>query len=271
MEHAELQEIESLVKLAAQKYILPKYQQVTPGVKDDGSLITEVDWNVQNYLQAELKKRYPHIEMLAEEMTEQQQLEMFNNNLSGIWCLDPLDGTRNFSSGVPFFSVSLALIQDKEITLGIVYDPLRDESFSALRNKGAWLNGQPLHRPDITYPIEQTTAIIDFKRLPVALAQKIATNPPFSSQRSFGSVALDWCYMAIGRCHLYLHGKQNLWDFAAGYVIFHEVGAQTGKAKHGFACTLQGEDVYNRTLAKRSAVLASNETLFNQWTEFLSE
>ena len=265
MNISDLQQIEAVIKQAAKKYILPRYELVTPGYKDDGSLITEVDLDVQNAIQSELNKLYPEIEMLGEEMTEQQHLDLFNNNQNGIWCLDPLDGTRNFSSGVPFFSVSLALIIDKEIRLGIVYDPVRDECFSAIKGQGAYINGKQLKTPEVNYPFDQTTAVVDFKRLPAALAQKIALTPPYSSQRSLGSVALDWCYLATARCHLYVHGKQNLWDFAAGYLVFHE--ARPDKAS--YACTLDGEDVYNRTLAKRSAVLAVNESLYKQWTKFL--
>jgi len=270
IELSQLQEISTLVKSAAQNYILPKYQQVMHGYKDDGSLITEVDLNVQNFIRDELRQRYPQIDMLAEEMTAEQHNDLFEDNQSAIWCLDPLDGTRNFSSGVAFFSISLALIVNREINMGLVYDPLRDECFCAIKDKGAWLNGDEINPTDIKQPLEQTTAIIDFKRLPASLAKKIALSPPYSSQRSFGSVALDWCYLAMGRCHLYLHGQQNLWDYAAGYLIFNETMAQTGAKHSTFACTLDGEDVYNRTLAKRSAVAAINQTLFDQWAAYLS-
>ena len=76
---------------------------------------------------------------------------------------------------------------------------------------------------------------IDFKRLDGPLATRLATEIPYASQRSFGSVALDWCWLAAGRCHIYLHGRSHLWDYAAGELILAEAG--------GYSCTLDGEPV----------------------------
>ena len=94
------------------------------------------------------------------------------------------------------------------------------------------------------------------------MAARIASQPPYSSQRSFGGVALDWCWLAAGRYHLYLHGKQNLWDYAAGYLIFTEVG--------GNACTLESEPVYDFSLKPRSAVAALDGQLFEEWCKYLN-
>ena len=89
------------------------------------------------------------------------------------------------------------------------------------------------------------------------------TNPPYQSHRSYGSVALDWCWLAAGRGQVYVHGKQNLWDYAAGSLIFSEAG--------GFACTLDGEPVFNASLQPRSAVLAINQHLFTLWRQYLHD
>jgi myo-inositol-1(or 4)-monophosphatase len=74
-------------------------------------------------------------------------------------------------------------------------------------------------------------------------------------------VALDWCWIAAGRCHLYLHGRSNLWDYAAGQLILAEAG--------GLSCTLDGEPVFVRALTPRSSVAAVDAALFNAWTEWL--
>ncbi|MCE1181993.1 MAG: hypothetical protein LWW81_06760 [Rhodocyclales bacterium] len=139
---------------------------------------------------------------------------------------------------------------------------MRDEVFSAALGAGAYLNGQPLRVPAAPPPLAKTIACIDFKRLSAPLATQLAMHPPYSSQRSIGSVALDWCWVASGRFHLYLHGSQGLWDFAAGSLILSEAG--------GHGQTLVGEAVFNNTLEKRSAVCAGDAGLFAQWTRWLA-
>jgi len=99
-------------------------------------------------------------------------------------------------------------------------------------------------------------------RVDSELAARIASAPPYNSQRSFGGVALDWCWLAVGRFHLYLHGKQNIWDYAAGYLIYKEVG--------GSACILQGDAVFDFSLSPRSAVAALDNPLFKQWCQYLN-
>ncbi len=178
-----------------------------------------------------------------------------------MWCLDPLDGTSNFAAGIPFFSVSLALLQQGKVLLGMVYDPVRNECFSASLEQGARLNGEPLQVKQTGLELKQTTALIDFKRLEQDLATRLVTAIPYASQRSFGSVALDWCWLAAGRCHLYLHGRSNIWDYAAGNMIFHAAG--------GYSCTLDGEAIFTHTLTQRSSVAAVDQPLFAAWTEWL--
>ncbi|MDH5182088.1 MAG: inositol monophosphatase family protein, partial [Gammaproteobacteria bacterium] len=175
-------------------------------------------------------------------------------------CLDPLDGTSNFAAGIPYFAASLALIREGRVVLGLVYDPVRDECFSAIRGEGVWLNDAPL-LPAGNLPIQPGIGIVDFKRLPAELAARLAVSPPFKSQRSFGSVALDWCWLAAGRGHVYLHGRQNLWDYAAGNLIFEQAG--------GYACTLEGEPVFDLSLRPRSAVAALDQTFFTNWCDWL--
>ena len=178
-----------------------------------------------------------------------------------MWCLDPLDGTSNFAAGIPYFCVSLALLSQGEVRLGMVYDPLRDECFAASRDEGAVLNGEPLTVVESGLPLERATALIDFKRLSPELATRLVCDIPYASQRSFGSVALDWCWLAAGRSHVYLHGRSNVWDYAAGQFIFQSAG--------GLSCTLDGEAVFSQALTPRSSVAAVDRPLFESWTSYL--
>jgi len=176
--------------------------------------------------------------------------------------LDPLDGTSNFAAGLPFFSISLALLIERKSVLGVVYDPIRDECFTAERGRGAWLNGVQLRVRPTDLPLRRGLAVVDFKRLG-PLAAKLAARPPYSSQRNLGSVALEWCWLAAGRFQVYLHGKQKLWDYAAGALILSEAG--------GHAETLQGEPIFSPELQPRSVVAAGDARLFQEWKAWLAE
>lgn len=241
---------------------MPRFALVEQAVevKADGSVLTEADLAMQRRLREALAIHWPGIPLLGEEMGIEAQAAVLRCVGGAFWCLDPLDGTSNFAAGIPFFSTSLALVRDGEPLLGLVYDPVRDECFAAERGRGAWLNGVRL-RPAPAPPLERSIALVDFKRLPAAFAQRLAGSPPYRSQRSFGSVALDWCWIAAGRGHVYLHGGQKLWDFAAGWLILREAG--------GRAATLDGEPVYRAALEPRSAVAARDAGLFREWCAWL--
>lgn len=249
-----------VIKGVAHQELCPRFAKVIRSHKQDGSFLTEADLAVQKQVQELLLNSYPDVAFLGEEMTPQQQQALLEHP-EGVWILDPLDGTSNFSAGIPYYSVSLALIKAGKVQWGMVYDPERDECFTASSGKGAFVNGEPITHKEAGVTINNSTALIDFKRLDSELAARIASQPPYSSQRSFGGVALDWCWLAAGRVHIYLHGKQNIWDYAAGHLVFNEVG--------GYSCTLEGDPIFDFSLKPRSAVAAQDERLFNDWTSYL--
>ena len=259
--HPELARIKNLVIEAAREELLPRFNKVSHSFKVDGSVITEADLVMQERLQTALKQAFPSYAFLGEEMTKTEQYQQFVLPNTGLWCLDPLDGTSNFSLGIPCYSVSLALIVNAEIVMGVVYDPMRDECFSAQRGVGAWLNDEPIQSFHHAAPKEAGIAIVDYKRLEPELRHRLIDGAPFKSQRSFGSVALDWCWLAAGRGHVYLHGSQNLWDYAAGNLVFMEAG--------GYAQTFDAEPVFNNSLVPRSAIAALDKDLFNTWSDWL--
>ena len=254
--------LKQIIITAARDELLPSFADVQHNFKADGSFVTEADLAVQARITHELKKYYPDTALLGEEMTPAEQSELLNSSDS-LWCLDPLDGTSNFAVGTPYYAISLALIERGVVTLGIVYDPNRDECFVAIRGQGAFLNDESLSVKTITLPLSQCTALIDFKRLPTRLAMDLVCLRPYASQRSYGSVALDWCWMAASRFHVYLHGASNLWDYSAGQLIFSEAG--------GLSSTLEGDEIYINELSKRSSVGALDQATFDQWYTWLNE
>ncbi|WP_455212291.1 inositol monophosphatase family protein [Kaarinaea lacus] len=257
-----LARIKNIVAECAGDEIKPRFERVAAAVKQDGSIITEADLAMQNRVKTALQLLWPDIGFVGEEMNPEEQQRQFAQSQHGVWILDPLDGTSNFAAAIPFFSVSLALIKNGEVLLGVVYDPTRDEMFSAIKGQGAYINNQPLKAKPFSLPLQNGIGVVDFKRLDQDLASRLAQNPPYASQRSFGSVALDWCWIAAGRGHVYLHGKQKLWDYAAGWLILNEAG--------GYSCTLDGEAVFTGQLQSRSAVAATDKSLFDQWCQCLN-
>lgn len=260
--YPDIAQVESLVIRAAEQELLPRFQRTGLEFKADGSLVTEADLAMQRHMQAALAEGWPEYALLGEESSAAEQQRQLAKADSGLWVLDPLDGTSNFAAGLPFFCLSLALLVKGERVLGVVYDPIRRECFTAVKGQGAWLNEVRLEKRPLQRTLRQCLAAVDFKRLPANLASRLATHPPYASQRSLGSVALEWCWLAAGRFHVYLHGKQALWDYAAGSLILDEVG--------GYSTTLEGEAVYVADVRARSAVAALDEEIFTRWQAYLS-
>jgi len=259
------QELINKVKNAAHAVLVSLSHEVIGSAtqdKADGSIVTEADLAMQSRLQIELKKQYPDSVLLSEEMSPEEQLDSLNSG-SPIWCLDPLDGTSNYANGIPYFAVSLSLIHNGEVRMAVVYDPIRNEIYSASEKDPALINNQNLHCTDDITDIRNTIAIIDFKRLETELSIRLVQQQPFASQRNFGASALDWCWLAANRGQIYLHGKQNIWDYSAGHFIFEKAG--------GYSCSLDGTAVFNHKLEGRSVVAAVNSTLLKNWNNWISD
>lgn len=257
-----LEQLELIVKQHAAEQIMPRYNQVAYSLKKDGSLVTEADSAMQDAMIKSLLAHWPDYVVLGEEMTEAEQQAQLDSNANGLWILDPLDGTSNFANGIPVFSVSIALVLNDEVVLGLIFDPNRNETFSAIKGEGAWLNGQSLSCHSERERMNQCTAQIDFKRLTAEMRICLCKEHPYASQRNFGSGALDWCWLAASRSQLYIHGGQKLWDYVAGQLIFSEAG--------GLAKTFAGDKVFVKSLTPRSVMAAVNQPLFLQLQKYLT-
>ena len=256
----DLEQLKNIIITACEAEIHPRFNAVERNYKTDGSVVTEADLAMQKHITEALQIAYPEIPLLGEEMSQEEQQDLLSS--PAVWCLDPIDGTSNFAAGDPYFSVSLALIENGKSTVAIVYDPIRDECFMAKSGEGAWLNEQKLYAKKFNLPLKKTLAIIDYKRLPSGLATQLVTTVPYGSQRSLGSIALELCWIASGRAHVYLHAKQHLWDYAAALLILKEAG--------GMACTFDGELLQSNTLSPRSTIAALDKQLFDDWRSYLN-
>ena len=252
--------IEQIIQQSAESSLHTYFTQSTANFKSDGSIVTEADIAMQEAMTTALQASYPNVLMLGEEISEPEQLSVMQSG-KDYWCLDPLDGTNNYHHTLPLFSVSLALISAGEIILAIVYDPVRKEFFSALKNLGFWINGSKVSPPVQPESMSQSIGMVDFKRLQLELRLPLVEKPPYKSQRNIGTCALEWAWLAAGRVQLLLHGSEKFWDYAAGYLLNSEAG--------GFGETIDGEPVFNGTLSPRSVIAATNTELFEQWTNWI--
>ncbi|MBN9694497.1 MAG: inositol monophosphatase [Zoogloea sp.] len=258
LEHART--LADTVRNMARETILPRYLRAVREQKADGSVLTEADLASQ----AALMECLPQLIMapvLGEEMTPEEQGRVWHEGISGLWVIDPIDGTTNFANGIPFFGVAVAYLVNHKTQIGVVYNPVTDEAFYAGRGAGAWLNGIPLPMRQPTERLKDAVAGVDFKRISHHLGDELAVRPPYYSQRNFGSSALEWCYVAAGRLDVYLHGGQMLWDYAAGRLILEEAG--------GSYSTLGGTPLTAGPAIKRSVIAAASPALFEQWRTWL--
>lgn len=234
---------------------------VAPTRKHDGSYVTVVDQLMQSTLLERLHTHWPGYGAIGEEMIHAEQVSICQNSSAGYWVIDPLDGTTNFTSGFLCYGVSVALVVGGQPRLAVVYDPVREECFSAELGKGAFLNGAKLSLQDS--PVLSNCIVnVDYKRLVGELAVRLVQSPPYRSQRNLGTSVLEWCWLAAGRVQLYLHGGQKLWDFAAGFLILTEAG--------GAATSLSGAPLDCASLRKRSVVAAVNPDLLAQWGSWIN-
>jgi len=232
-------------------------------IKDDGSVVTHFDHLLEKNIKALLTCEWPDFDFLSEEMSVRERAQVLVNANKPFWCLDPLDGTGNFSTNIPFWGVSLGFIDHDQSYLGIVYDYTRNECFTALIGEGAFLNGHRLEPGADVKPLDQCMANIDFKRLDKKLASYIVNNQKFRSQRNFGSCALEWCWLAMNRIQVSLHGGMKLWDYAAGGLILTEAG--------GIATTIDAQRVFNPRRENSSVLAAFDSEIFESWREYLGQ
>lgn len=248
------------LRALAREVIMPRYMTAVRERKADGSLLTGVDIAAQKWL-AERLPQLVDCPVLGEEMTEAEQRSLWLQGATGLWIIDPIDGTTNFINGIPFFGTSVAYYRDGQPQIACVFNPASDEAYYAARGQGAYLNGMrlPLRQPHSV--LADCVAGVDFKRIPKSLADRLALRPPYYSQRNFGSSAIEWCFVAAGRLDLYLHGGQMLWDYAAGRLILEEAG--------GFMCSPEHDDFDQADIWRRAVVGAAHPLAFRTWVDWL--
>ena len=257
-----LQQVEHIVRQAGCEILLPAFasQSSVQEVKQDGSIVTETDHQCQTFIQNALHNLSSDIGFLGEEMSELEQLDCLSQSAL-FWCVDPLDGTGNFATPMPLFGISVALIDNGTPVLACIYDPIRDEIFSAEKGQGVRLNGSTIQASSTQKKLKQSIGFVDFKRLSSNLAENIASHSYYRSQRNLGTCALEWAWLATGRAQFIVHGGQKIWDYAAGVLLAEEAGCMV--------TDFQNQPPFGKTQISYPILATANPTIHDEWLSIL--
>lgn len=224
--------------------------------KGPADFVTSADLRAEEVIHTELARARPDFGFLMEERGEIKGRDGTNR-----WVVDPLDGTTNFLHSIPHFSISIAHQSGEEILAGVVYDPLRDEMFTAEKGAGAFVNGRRIRvsaRQKIAdavlgtgIPVKGQPGHAEFLSRVEAVSERVA------GVRRLGSAALDLAYVAAGRFEGYWEIGISPWDVAAGLVLVREAGGLVGALTKGGDPLTAGD------------ILASNPYLYDAMEKML--
>ncbi len=208
-----------IVKQAAR--ILRKGTGTVTEKNGAANLVTEADLKVQHFLQEKLGKLIPGSGFLCEEENVSDSEKEY------LWVIDPIDGTTNFTRGLPECAISVGLLHQMEPVLGVVMAPRLKLLFTAVKGRGAYCCGKRIHvsDKDFSQSLFCTGLCVYQKELSDRCAEIMSqVHPQCSDIRRLGSCALELCYLALGRCDLFFEIRTYPWDYAAGLVLITEAG-----------------------------------------------
>lgn len=224
--------------------------------KAKNSLVTEVDKLSEKIIISNIKKSFPDHDIFAEESGKDL------SDSDYLWLIDPIDGTTNYAHAYPFFSISIALEVKGEVIAGLVYDPVKDEMFTAEKGKGAFLNGETISvskSDEIKHSHVCTGFMHEVEWMVEANIRHFGNFIRRArAVRRDGSAALDLCYVACGRFDGFWELGLNPWDTAAAVLIVKEAGGHVSKF------TGDEYSIYDKE------ILATNSIIDDQMIEILA-
>ena len=189
--------------------------------KGRADIVTDVDLAAEKVILELVRDEFPQFSILSEESNPIETGSPFT------WVIDPIDGTRNFAEGIPHFCVVVALARGADMAVGVTYDPIKDELFTAELGMGAQLNGEPLA---VSTREQIPNCVLGFdlgyvdQKAATALDMIRELWPGFQTMRLMGSSALGMAYASAGRIDLYFHHSLSPWDSASGLLLTREAG-----------------------------------------------
>lgn len=218
--------------------------------KVDGSPVTAADVAAERQLVDAIRRRFPAHGILSEEEHSHYQDHEWT------WIIDPLDGTTNYANGLPYWAVSMALAHQGTPVLGMVHLPMPGETYHAVRERGAFLNGYRIQ----TAPATRFHANA-FKAVYSHAQKRYTLDALPGKPRIYGSAAYNFCLVARGTCLLGLEPGAKVWDIAAGWLLVEEAGGVVRHYDDEAVFPLAPGDYAARSLA---VMCAANESLWQQ-------
>lgn len=246
------------ISIDAGKILMKKFRKKIAIMDKEGKeLVSSADHESESYIVDSINKAYPDAKIIAEER------ESSKTDSDTTFIIDPLDGTHNFLYGIPVFCVSIAFKEDAELRTAVIYDPVHNELFSAIKGSGAYLNNKKI-KVSATSNLSKSILATGF---PYARTKKRNSNlPEFSSFlfkvrgiRRLGSAALDLCYVACGRLDGFWEKGLKAWDISAGGLIVKEAG---GKVSNFYS---------NNWDNTRGDIVASNGLIHEQMLDIIKD
>ncbi|XP_055372412.1 inositol monophosphatase 1-like [Condylostylus longicornis] len=229
----------------------------------DIDLVTETDIEVENHLKTNLLKKFPSHKFIGEEECSSGQKAELTD--APTWIIDPVDGTMNFVHGFPHSCISIALVVDKVIEIGIIYNPMLNQKFTARRGRGAFLNGEKI---SVSCEKELKKALVvsefgtsrDAEKIKVVHENFQRISVLAHGVRCLGSAALNMAMVALGAADVNYEMGIHCWDVAAGYIIVREAG--------GVVVDTSGGDF---DMMSRRVLAASSEELAKEVSRNLTQ
>lgn len=219
-------------------------------------IVTQVDMLCQDAIVKIIKESFPDHNFLGEEGLEEA------NNSEYTWIIDPIDGTVNYTHRLPLFAVSIALKKDKDIIVGVVYVPILDEMFWAVKDQGSYLNGKKLSVSQNS-TLKQSVVATGFapdkdRNSDNNTKEFCAVTKRVRGLRRLGVACIDLAYAAAGKLDGYWEMYIKPWDIAAGVLILQEAG--------GKATTMDGEELQ---FEEKTSIIATNNNIYEELFEVL--
>lgn len=258
MNKPNIQDIERLAREAGQILRAGYEQKHEVSYKGEIDLVTEIDNRSEALLVSAIREQF------SDHYIHTEESGILDGDDAHVWYIDPLDGTVNYAHGIPIFSVSIAYAYAGEMELASVYDPMREELFSAVKGNGATLNGAAIQATG-TSELARSLLTTGFPYDMWHTADdNLASYGRFAKLtqgvRRLGSAALDLCYVGCGRFDGFWERKLQPYDVAAGGLIASEAGANV--------TALDGSPDY---LAPPPSILAANPALHQKMLDVLNE
>lgn len=236
--------------------VIDRLDTISVTSKQGHDFVTEIDLQAEREIIAIIHKAYPSHGIIAEESG-------ITKGDDFVWIIDPLDGTTNFMHGFPHFCISIALTYKNKLEDAVIYDPLRQELFTASKGKGSQLNNRRIRvsaRKNLEGALLGTGfPFKDPSLMPEYLRTFQALTLPAAGIRRAGSAALDLAYIAAGRLDGFWEYGLNPWDIAAGALLIKEAG--------GLITDFEG----NEDILKHGNVATGNPKIFKQLIQTISQ